>query len=126
MSQTDWVAWHDAYGRPDSSMARRLEIVQLRIREALDEAPPGRIRVISMCAGQSRDILGVLRDHPRRAEVDARLIELDPRNVAYARHALDALALPSVDVVCGDAAETTAYDGAVPAHLVLVCGVFGN
>jgi len=126
MSETDWVAWHEAYGRPDSSMARRLEIVQQRIREALDKAPPGRIRVISMCAGQGRDILEVLRDHPRRAEVHARLVELDPRNVSYAQQALHALALPSVDVVCGDAADTTAYAGAVPADVVLVCGVFGN
>src|SRR6478735_5757427 len=103
MSETDWVAWHEAYGRPDSSMARRLEIVQQRIREALDAAPPGRIRVVSMCAGQGRDILDVLRDHPRRADVDARLVELDTRNVAYARQALDDLAVTSVDVVCGDA-----------------------
>jgi hypothetical protein len=107
-------------------MARRLEIVQRRIREALDAAPPGRIRVVSMCAGQGRDLLDVLRDHPRRADVDARLVELDTRNVAYARRALDELAPTSVDVVCGDASVTTAYAGAVPAEVLLVCGVFGN
>ena len=29
-------------------------------------------------------------------------------------------------MVTGDASSTAAYDGAVPADLVLVCGVFGN
>ena len=31
-----------------------------------------------------------------------------------------------MEVRCGDAATTSAYAGAVPADLVLVCGVFGN
>ena len=31
-----------------------------------------------------------------------------------------------VDVVTGDASITSAYAGAVPADIVLVCGVFGN
>jgi hypothetical protein len=29
-------------------------------------------------------------------------------------------------VSCGDASTTSAYEGAVPADLVLVCGIFGN
>ena len=33
---------------------------------------------------------------------------------------------PGVEVVCGDASTTSAYAGAVPADLVLVCGIFGN
>jgi hypothetical protein len=33
--------------------------------------------VISLCAGQGRDLLGVLADHPRREDVRARLVELD-------------------------------------------------
>ncbi len=32
---------------------------------------------------------------------------------------------PGIEVLCGDAAAS-AYAGAVPADLVLVCGVFGN
>lgn len=31
-----------------------------------------------------------------------------------------------VVVVCGDASVTSAYVGAVPADLVLLCGIFGN
>ena len=32
----------------------------------------------------------------------------------------------TVEVVCDDASTTDAYLGAVPAHLVLVCGIFGT
>jgi hypothetical protein len=68
----------------------------------------------------------VLRDHPRRHEVVARLVELDPRNVATARAAVREAGLGGVEVVAGDAGLSDAYAGAVPAGLVLVCGVFGN
>ncbi len=97
-----------------------------RVREALDAAAPGPIRVVSMCAGQGRHLLGVLPDHPRRPDVLARLVELDPHNADQARRSARSLGLPGIEVVEGDASTTTAYDGAVPADLVLVCGVFGN
>jgi hypothetical protein len=54
--------------------------------------------------------------------VQARLVELDPRNCELARAAAPA----GVEVLCGDAADTSSYAGAVPAHLVLANGVFGN
>jgi hypothetical protein len=118
----DWHGWHEAYDDPASSLARRLAIVQDGIRAALDRCPPGPVRAVSVCAGQGRDLLGVLADHPRGTDVRARLVELDPRNVAVARAALP----PGVEVVEGDAAVSDAYLGAVPADLVLLCGVFGN
>ena len=31
-----------------------------------------------------------------------------------------------MEVVCADAAQLNAYEGAVPAGIVLACGVFGN
>ena len=61
----NWVEWHDEYDQPGTSLHRRLELVRHRIREALDAAPPGPIRALSMCAGQGLDLLGVLDDHPR-------------------------------------------------------------
>ena len=120
----DWRAWHDHYDNPDSSLARRLAVVQDWIRTVLDSSPPGPIRVVSLCAGQGRDLLDVLAGHPRRDDVHARLVELDERNAAAAREG--AAGLPGVQVVTGDAALTDLYDGMVPADLVLVCGVFGN
>ncbi|HEU5470133.1 MAG TPA: class I SAM-dependent methyltransferase family protein [Actinophytocola sp.] len=118
----NWVDWHQDYDTPGSPLHRRLGWVQRRIGEALDAAPPGPIRVLSMCAGQGRDLLGVLPGHPRRSDVRARLVELDPDNAAAARRA----ALPGVEVVTGDAGDSGAYDGVVPVHLAIVCGVFGN
>jgi hypothetical protein len=118
----NWVDWHLAYDVDDSPLQRRLAIVQAHIRDALDQCAPGQIRVISICAGQGRDLIGVLEGHARRADVRARLVELDERNCDLAR----ASAPPGVEVVCGDASVTSAYAGATPAEIVIACGVFGN
>ncbi|MFL6122799.1 class I SAM-dependent methyltransferase [Actinophytocola sp.] len=118
----DWRTWHDEYDQPGSWMARRLEVVQHWIRAVLDSSPPGPLRVVSLCAGQGRDLLEVLADHPRRGDVRARLVELDPRNTAVAEEA----GVPGVEVRTADASLTEHYEGMVPADLVLVCGVFGN
>jgi len=125
-STRDWWEWHRRYDDPESALAHRLIIVRRQISDALDAAPPGPIRVVSVCAGQGRDLIGALSNHPRRRDVEARLVELDERNVAAARATLNKAELPGITVVEGDAARTDAYHGAVPADLVLVCGVFGN
>jgi hypothetical protein len=122
----DWADWHAAYDDPASRLSERLAVVRRRVGELLDVAPPGPLRAVSMCAGQGRDLLGALADHPRRADVAARLVELDPRNAAAAGRAAAAAGLTGVEVVVGDAALTDAYAGAVPADLVLACGIFGN
>ncbi len=122
----DWYAWHARYDDPGSDLARRLALVQDRIRIALDDAPPGPLRVISLCAGQGRDLIGVLAGHPRRGDVTARLVELDPRNTEVARRLAAEADLTGVEIVTGDAALTSAYADLVPAGLVLACGLFGN
>jgi ubiquinone/menaquinone biosynthesis C-methylase UbiE len=126
MEDRDWHAWHDRYDEPESLLARRLAVVQDRIARVLDAAPPGEIRVVSMCAGQGRDLLGVLEHHPRRADVNALLVELDPRNTAVALARVKELGLTGVEVVTGDAALTDHYLSHAPADLVMACGVFGN
>jgi hypothetical protein len=103
-------------------LARRLAIVQRHIRATLDTCGAGPIRVISLCAGQGRDLIEAIDGHPRGGDVRGRLVELDPRNCDAAR----ATAPTGIDVVAGDASDTSAYRGAVPAELVLACGVFGN
>ncbi len=122
----DWWEWHRSYDDPESPLSHRLAIVRRHIRTVVEHAPGGPIRVVSVCAGQGRDLIGALAGHPRGKDVAGRLVELDTRNVAAARTALGAAALPGVTVVQGDAARTDVYLGAVPADLVLVCGVFGN
>lgn len=115
----DWLRWHEAY-EPGGRLERRLACVQERIRELLDRAPPGPVRILSICAGQGRDLVPVVAAHHRRDDIRARLVELDPRNAAAIP------SLPNVEVVCGDAALLREYEGAVPARIVLACGVFGN
>jgi len=122
----DWKAWHDAYDEPGSSLAQRLHAVQTQIRKALDDSPPGPLRAISVCAGQGRDLLEVLADHPRRDDVHARLVELDPRNTAAAQQIAHDAGLRGIEVVTGDASLTDHYADLAPADLVLLCGVFGN
>ncbi len=121
-----WVDWHRAYDDPGTDLSARLRAVQRRIAAVLESRPDGPIRVLSVCAGQGRDLLGVLAGHARRADVRARLVELDPVNAGAARAVASAAGLEGVEVVTGDASWTSAYAGMAPADLVLVCGVFGH
>jgi hypothetical protein len=122
----DWQAWHEDYEEPDSALGQRLVLVQRQVRAALDRATRGPVRAISICAGQGHDLIGVLADHPRRADVTARLVELDEHNALLARRAAHTAGLDGVEVIATDASITDAYAGAVPADLILLCGVLGN
>jgi hypothetical protein len=121
----DWVEWHRAYDDPASSLSRRLLVVRDYLRAAIDERP-GTLRIVSMCAGEGRDVIGVLAEHPRRDEINACLVELDPNNARLAREAAGAAALGRVEIRVADAGLTDSYGGAVPAEIVLACGIFGN
>jgi hypothetical protein len=126
VTSRDWHEWHRPYDDPGSPLARRLLVVQRYIRAALDRQAPGPLRVISMCGGQGRDLFGALANHPRRGDVVGCLVELDERNAEAARLAASAAGMRGVEVRTGDAALTDAYRDAVPADLVLACGIFGN
>jgi hypothetical protein len=125
-TQRDWYAWHAGYDTHDSSLSMRLAWVQSQIRAALDHAPAGPLRAISLCAGQGRDLIGVLADHPRAADVTARLVELDPRNTEVATRLAAEAGLANVAIVTGDASRTSQYADLAPADIVLACGLFGN
>ena len=122
----DYVAWHDAYDKPGSRLHLRLLVVQDLISRVLDEMAPGPKRVISMCAGQGRDVITVASRHRRGSDLHGRLVELDDANVAAARTSIEALGLVGLDVEQGDAGVSDVYAGAVPADLVVACGIFGN
>jgi len=107
-------------------MAGRLNAVQDRIREALDRCPRGLVRVISACAGDGRDLLGALAGHPRAGDVRARLVELAPELVEAGHGRAAREQLPGIEFRRGDAAVSDAYAGAVPADILLFCGIFGN
>jgi SAM-dependent methyltransferase len=140
-ADSHWVRWHTSYYEdPSSGLSLRLRLVQKMLRSALDDVAeglthPGEIRVVSLCAGQGRDVIDVVATHPRGPDVSALLVDLDPSLVAFARdRAVAAGVADRVRVVEGDAsvartygdASGTARDCVVPADIVLVCGVFGN
>ncbi|MEO9150884.1 MAG: class I SAM-dependent methyltransferase, partial [Lapillicoccus sp.] len=123
---TDWVAWHAAYGDPESSLSRRLDVVQAEIGRWLDLTAPRRVGVVSVCAGDGRDLVGALAGRSDASRVRATLVELDPVLCRQARAAAAAAGLPGVEVRQADAGTPESYAGCPPADLLLVCGVFGN
>ncbi|MFO1476082.1 MAG: AMP-binding protein [Verrucomicrobiota bacterium] len=124
MKETNWSDWHSQYNHLPSLQAR-LERVRAEVAAALAEAPAGALRVLSLCAGDGRDLAAVLETHPRRAEVSATLLEIDPDSVARGRSA--AASLPSrMEFLQVDAAQARHYEGRVPADLVLLSGFLGH
>ena len=121
----DYDAWHRQYDDPGSGLSWRLRQVQTWISEGLD-AHPGAYRVLSLCAGDGRDIIGVLHDRPDADRVSAVLVELHPEIAQRARESALAARLRRVAVRTADAGTTDAYAGAVPADLVLLVGIMGN
>ena len=133
-----WVRWHQPYQDPGSALSERLRIVQSMVCDALDDtlgpaldegvaARRSPVRVVSLCAGQGRDVIDVVATHPRAEEVTALLVELDPALAGFARgRAARAGLADRVRVVVGDAARCSWYAADVPADVVLLCGIFGN
>jgi hypothetical protein len=121
----DWVQWHEPYDDPDSWQSQRLQIVQGELAAAIDDADEGPIALLSLCAGDGRDVVGVLSRHRRQSDVDATLVEVDSTLAARARSSAVATGL-RVNVLTGDAADVETYRASLPAHIVLSCGVFGN
>ena len=132
--KSHWVRWHQPYEDPSSNLSRRLRAVQAMVSAALDELPPldshpEPLRIVSLCAGQGRDVIDVVATHPRGPEVSALLVELDPALAAFARAraaAAGAGLAERIRIVEGDASQCRWYADDVPADIVLVCGVFGN
>ncbi len=123
---THWQAWLEPYADPMSALSRRLAIVQTQIRAWLDAQNDRPVFVVSVCAGDGRDVADVLAARVGARKVRARLVELDPGNAAAARARTLAAGLSGVEVAEADAGMSESYTGAVPADLVLMCGVFGN
>jgi hypothetical protein len=123
----DWHAWHREYDDPTSSLARRLQVVRHEVGRALSWLVAEGVdhpHVVSMCAGDGRDLLPVLAGgHPTAT---ATLVELDVELAERARADAAALGLTGVEVRAGDAGVAASYQGAVPADLLMACGVFGN
>jgi hypothetical protein len=126
MEQREWVQWHRQYEDPDSPLSRRLEAVVEAIRTSLDSRPPGPITLLSICAGDGRDVATALRGHRRGHHVRGTLIEANPTLAARARKRLAGDGLSRISVRATDASSSRAYRDLPPGDVVLACGVFGN
>jgi len=122
---TDWNAWHDAYRDPASELSRRLAFVQGQIRDVLNSLD-GPVTITSACAGDGRDVLEVLAEREDADRVRVVLIETDEQNIRRAEHRLWDDEIANVEIRQADAGTTSSYAGAVPADLLLMCGVMGN
>ena len=122
----DWAEWHSGYDDPSSALSMRLEWVKTRLRQAIDGCPPGPVRLLSLCAGQGRDVIGVLPAHRRRDDVRALLVEYDGRNAESARRSAAEADLAQVRIRQADAGQIASFADALPVDVLLLCGIFGN
>ena len=122
----EWGGWPEqAYQR--DAYQQRLSAVQEHLAECLDTAPPGPVHIISICAGDGRDVIGVLESHPRRDDVSAWLVESNEQSVDFGiRRAQSAGLERTVNFVNEDATDYVTYRNMAPADIVLVCGVWGH
>lgn len=122
---TDWLPWHGSYDDPRSVQAHRLEVVRRRVGEALDALGGPERRVLSLCAGDGRDLIPELSSRPEHA-VEAVLVELNPELAARASAHAAAVGLGRVSVRTADASLLESFADILPVDLVLLCGIFGN
>lgn len=121
-----WASWPDrAY--QNQGYRQRLSTVQSHLAESLHGAPTGRVRILSICAGDGRDVIGVLPSHPRRADVSAALVEQSERSIKHGQADANAAGISGVvSFLHGDATLFETYRGIAPAEIVLFCGVWGH
>ncbi len=121
-----WSDWPGkAYTR--AGYQQRLAAVERHLGESLDLAPGGPLRIASMCAGDGRDVLRVVKTHSRRSDVVAWLVELSGNSVADgAAHARRAGLEHTVNFLHADATSFATYRNIAPADVLLVCGVWGH
>ena len=121
----DYERWLHHYDDPNSSLSWRLRQVQAWLQEDIDRRA-GPIRVLSVCAGDGRDIIDVLAGRRDAARVQTVLLEAHPGIADLARDRAAAADVAGLLVRTCDAADTANYAGAVPAEVVLLVGIFGN
>lgn len=121
----DYETWLDDYASPGSSLSWRLRQVQAWLGEAL-ETRQGPLTVVSLCAGDGRDLVDVLAGRADADRVHGVLVELNPAIAQRARDRARAAGLLAIEVRTADAGDTNSFLGAVPADVVLLVGVLGN
>ncbi len=120
----DWHEWYREYDDPASSLSERLAVVRSRLSSLLAAAAPGPVHLLGLCSGDGRDTLPVVAESG--VQVTAVLVELDAELASAARESAARLGLGAVEVRIADAGDTSCAVDAVPADVVMACGIFGN
>jgi hypothetical protein len=122
----DWVKWHENY-KASPSLKARLLVVREHLSRCFDSLPPGVIQVLSICAGDARDLIGLLATHPRKMDVRAHLVENNVELVENGQKVIiEAAFEEQLQFVIADATISSTYLGLAPVDVVLMSGVFGN
>ncbi|RBP48046.1 amino acid adenylation domain-containing protein [Roseimicrobium gellanilyticum] len=122
----DWTNWHQLY---DAGMgiSARLRLVEEQLRAAVEACQPGPVRILSICAGDGRDIFGAFAGHPRSQDVHAVLIDTDAAGLQRAETwAVEAGMGGRIQTLCADATSGANYRGVTHADIVLVSGVLAH
>nr|WP_238344873.1 class I SAM-dependent methyltransferase [Actinopolymorpha cephalotaxi] len=105
-------------------MSKRLGTVRTELTRILDARGSHPTQLVSICAGDGRDVLPVLA--AGRGHVSAVLVELDGDLAGTARREAAGLGLHGIDVRTADAGALDSYLEVPRADVFLACGVFGN
>ncbi len=122
----DWDDWHLKY---DISLPlqARLEAVSALVSASLDAAPSGPIKLVSLCAGDGRDVVESLRNHPRRSEVTAWLLDTHIDSLKRGEFAASKAGLEGqIQFVLADAGLAQNYTDIAPVDVVLLSGFLGH
>ncbi len=123
----DWTEWHRHYS--DASLTQRLQLTHEQLRGALADAPVDSdevVRLVSVCAGEGRDVLPVLASHAVERRVRGLLLEQDQTVAARAESTIASLKLRDVEVRIADAGSLDTFAKIGPVDLLVASGVFGN
>lgn len=122
----DWEQWHSLYDE-SPALQERLILVREHICGALLRQSAEPVHIISICAGDGRDVTGALAASDRRKKVQADLFESNAQLVAHGQAAVNHVHLNAeVTFHCADATQSSTYRDLSRAHVVVLAGVFGN
>ncbi|CAN5909888.1 hypothetical protein BH11VER1_BH11VER1_09820 [soil metagenome] len=122
----DWSDWHQRYDL-STSLAVRLRIVIEQIAAAIDECSAGPVTIVSLCAGDGRDVIGALAEHKRRADINAWLLDTHKDSLARGEALAEEQGLAGqLRFLEADAGLLGNYANIVPADIILLSGFLGH
>jgi hypothetical protein len=122
----DWAQWHDLYD-VSLPLKERLLAVRAQIAAAAAKVPGTSVHLVSLCAGDGRDVIGTFAAAEARHDVHATLIASHPALVTRGQAAVEHLGLAGrITFRCADVTHSSTYVDLRPAQIIVLSGVFGN